>query len=54
MLTGNCMQVKSEGRVVLFCTSDANPDPYVGPARQSKADLEALFSARTMHPAYLT
>ena len=46
-----CMQVKSGGHVVLFSTSDANPDPWVGPQRQSKADLEALFSACTMHPA---
>ncbi len=46
-----CMQVKSGWHVVLFSTSDANPDPWVGPQRQSKADLENLFSVRTTHPA---
>ncbi|CAK0760563.1 hypothetical protein CVIRNUC_002781 [Coccomyxa viridis] len=38
--------VKSGGHVVLFSTSDANPDPWVGPQRQSKADLENLFSEK--------
>ena len=43
------VQLKSGGRLLLYCMSDANKDPYTGPERLSKAQLEALYSVNTMN-----
>ncbi len=38
------MQIKPGGHLILFCMSDANKDPYTGPERISKTQLQVLFS----------
>lgn len=40
--------------MVLFCMSDANKDPWMGPERLSRADLERLFSVRDPYLIYLS
>ena len=41
------VQIKSGGHLLLFCMSDANKDPYTGPERISRTQLEELFSVQT-------
>lgn len=36
-------QMNPGGRLVLFCMSDANEDPWVGPERLTEEELRALF-----------
>ncbi|CAL5225693.1 g8559 [Coccomyxa viridis] len=36
--------IKPGGHLILFCMSDANKDPYTGPERISKTQLQDLFS----------
>ena len=36
--------VRTGGKVLVGCFSDANPDPWCNPRRMSKAQLRAVFS----------
>ena len=43
------MQVKKGRQMVLFTISDIIKDPWIGPERLSKADLERLSGYRSNH-----
>lgn len=45
-VTSLVVQVKTGARLVLFCMSDANPDPWIGPLRMTEQELREHFQVQ--------